>query len=162
MLNGTVLFVIMLYAALALWLLYRDGLIRKPWTAVLCAVLVAAALAARASVFDMQTGDYRDWLARWMSYYRENGGFRAFRELPPYCNYHVPYLYFLALFSYLRVPELYLIKLLSIFSMCCWPVMPAAISSGVRGWNFVATTTSSRFAKSRSALPTNCSLVPLW
>ena len=68
MLNGTVLFVIMLYAALALWLLYRDGLIRKPWTAVLCAVLVAAALAARASVFDMQTGDYRDWLARWMSY----------------------------------------------------------------------------------------------
>ena len=125
MLNGTVLFVIMLYAALALWLLYRDGLIRKPWTAVLCAVLVAAALAARASVFDMQTGDYRDWLARWMSYYRENGGFRAFRELPPYCNYHVPYLYFLALFSYLRVPELYLIKLLSVLFdiLLAWAVL---------------------------------------
>ena len=95
MINGTVLFAIILYAALALWLLYRDGLLRKPWLAVLCAVLVAAALAARASVFDMQTGDYRDWLARWMSYYRENGGFKAFKELPPYCNYHVPYLYYL-------------------------------------------------------------------
>ena len=125
MINGTVLFVIILYAALALWLLYRDGLIRKPWIAVLCAVLVAAALAARASVFDMQTGDYRDWLARWMSYYRENGGFKAFKELPPYCNYHVPYLYFLALFSYLRVPELYLIKLLSVLFdiLLAWAVM---------------------------------------
>lgn len=125
MINGTVLFVIILYAALALWLLYRDGLIRKPWMAVLCAVLVAAALAARASVFDMQTGDYRDWLARWMSYYRENGGFKAFKELPPYCNYHVPYLYFLALFSYLRVPELYLIKLLSVLFdiLLAWAVM---------------------------------------
>ena len=125
MINGTVLFAIILYAALALWLLYRDGLIRKPWIAVLCAVLVAAALAARASVFDMQTGDYRDWLARWMSYYRENGGFKAFKELPPYCNYHVPYLYFLALFSYLRVPELYLIKLLSVLFdiLLAWAVM---------------------------------------
>ena len=125
MINGTVLFVIILYAALALWLLYRDGLIQKPWAAVLCAVLVAAALAARASVFDMQTGDYRDWLARWMSYYRENGGFKAFKELPPYCNYHVPYLYFLALFSYLRVPELYLIKLLSVLFdvLLAWAVL---------------------------------------
>ncbi len=123
--NGTVLFAIILYAALALWLLYRDGLIRKPWTAVLCAVLVAATLAARASVFDMQTGDYRDWLARWMSYYRENGGFKAFGELPPYCNYHVPYLYFLALFSYLKVPELYLIKLLSVLFdiLLAWAVL---------------------------------------
>ena len=125
MINGTVLFVTILYAALALWLLYREGLLRKPWAAVLCAVLVALALAARASVFDMQTGDYRDWLARWMSYYRENGGFKAFRELPPYCNYHVPYLYFLALFSYLQVPELYLIKLLSVFFdiVLAWAVM---------------------------------------
>lgn len=125
MINGTVLFFIILYAALALWLLYRDGLIRKPWAAVLCAVLMALALAARASVFDMQTGDYRDWLARWVSYYRENGGFRAFSQLPPYCNYHVPYLYFLALFSYLSVPDLYLIKLLSVLFdiLLAWAVL---------------------------------------
>ena len=32
----------------------------------------------------------------------------------------------------------------TICSMCCWPVTPAAISSGVRGRNLVATTTSSR------------------
>ena len=39
--------------------------------------------------------------------------------------------------------------------------LPEAISSSVRGRNFVATTTSSRFAKSRSVLPGYCSLVPL-
>ena len=125
MINGFVLFMILLYAALGLWLLYKDGLIRKPWVAVLCAVLLAAALSARASVFDMQTGDYRDWLARWVSYYRENGGFRAFAELPPYCNYHVPYLYFLALFSYFSIPDLYLIKLLSVLFdvLLAWAVL---------------------------------------
>lgn len=114
MLDSLALFLLILDAALALWLLYRDGLIKKPWLAVLCAVLTALALALRASAFDMQTGDYRDFLARWISYYRENGGFRAFGTLPPYCNYQVPYLYFLALFSYLPTPDLYLIKLLSV------------------------------------------------
>ena len=114
MIDSFVLFMMILFAALALWLLYRDGLIARPWQAVLCAVLMALALALRASVFDMETGDYRDFLARWVSYYRENGGFRAFRELPPYCNYHVPYLYFLALFSYSSIRDLYLIKLLSV------------------------------------------------
>ena len=46
--------------------------------------------------------------------------------------------------------------------MCCWPVTPASISSWVRGRNLVATTTSSRRAKSRRARPRYCSLVPLW
>ena len=114
MINGFVLFLMILFAALALLLLYRDGLIHKPWAAVLCAVLIALALALRASAFDMETGDYRDFLVRWIDYYRQNGGFRAFREPPPYCNYHVPYLYFLAFFSYLPFRDLYLIKLLSV------------------------------------------------
>ncbi len=113
MIDGLVLFFMILISSLALLLLYRDGLIRRPWAAVLCALLLALAMALRASVFDMETGDYRDFLRVWVSYYRENGGFRAFRSYPPYCNYHVPYLYFLALFSLLPVRDLYLIKLLS-------------------------------------------------
>ncbi len=125
MIDGFVLFLMILIACLALWLLYRDGLVKKPWSAVFCAVLLALALALRASVFDMETGDYRDFLARWVDYYRQNAGFRAFAQLPPYCNYHVPYLYFLALFSYLQVPELYLIKLLSVLFdvLLAWAVM---------------------------------------
>lgn len=111
--DGIVLFVLILLASFALWLLYHEGLMKKPWLAVLCALLTALALALRASVLDMETGDYRDFLSRWVSYYRVNGGFRAFGTPPPYCNYHVPYLYFLALFSYLPVRDLYCIKLLS-------------------------------------------------
>ena len=114
MINSIVLFFLILEAVLALWLLYRDGLIKKPWAAVVCAVLMAVVLALRASVFDMETGDYRDFITRWVSYYRDNGGFRAFGQLPPYCNYQVPYLYFLALFSYSSTRDLYLVKLLSV------------------------------------------------
>ncbi len=114
MLKSSVLFLLILEAVLALWLLYRDGLVKKPWVAVVCAVLMAFAMAMRGSVFDMQTGDYRDFLYRWVTFYKENGGFRAFGTPPPYCNYHVPYLYFLALFSYLPLQDLYLIKLLSL------------------------------------------------
>ena len=113
MVDGFVLFLMILISALALLLLYLDGLVRRPWAAVLCAALMALAMALRASVFDMVTGDYRDFLVRWIAYYRENGGFRALAQWPPYCNYHAPYLYFLALFSYLPVRDLYLIKLLS-------------------------------------------------
>lgn len=113
MTDGLVLFLMILIASLGLFLLYRDGLIRRPWTAVLCTVLIALAMALRASVFDLETGDYRDFLRVWVAYYRDNGGFRAMGSPPPYCNYHVPYLYFLALFSCLPTRDLYLIKLLS-------------------------------------------------
>ena len=115
MLDGLSLFFLLLIAALALGLLLREGCFKKPWLAALCAVLVSLAVALRASVFDVETGDYTVFLSAWVSFYRENGGFLAFASNPPYCNYHVPYLYFLALFSYLPVKDLYLIKLLSVF-----------------------------------------------
>ena len=119
------MFLLILLACLGLGLLVREGVFKKPWLAVLCAILMAAAIALRASVFDRQTGDYMDFLARWVNYYRANGGFRAFAQYPPYCNYHVPYLYFLALFSYLPASDLALIKLLScLFDLIlAWAVM---------------------------------------
>lgn len=112
--DALVFFLLILEACLGLFLLYRDGLLKKAWVTVLCAVLIALALSLRASVFEIRTGDYADFLSRWVAYYRANGGFQAFGTLPPYCNYQVPYLYFLALFSYLPTQDLYLIKLLSV------------------------------------------------
>ncbi len=113
MLDSIVLFSLILISVLALWLLHRDGLIREPWLAVLCAFFVAVIMALRVHYFDVETTDYQWFLKAWVDYYRANGGFRAFGTLPPYCNYNVPYLYFLALFSYLPTRDLYLIKLLS-------------------------------------------------
>lgn len=43
----------------------------------------------------------------------QNGGFKALHY--PLGNYNIPYLYFLCLFSYSSINDLYLIKLLSIF-----------------------------------------------
>lgn len=119
------MFLLILLACLGLGMLIREGVFKTPWLAVLCAILMAAAIALRASVFDRQTGDYVDFLARWVNFYRANGGFRAFAQNPPYCNYHVPYLYFLALFSYLPASDLALIKLLScLFDLImAWAVM---------------------------------------
>lgn len=109
-----ILFLLILIPALGLGLLIREGLVKKPWHAVVCAVLLALAFSLRAACFDMETGDYRDFLTRWLSFYQSSGGFRAFGEIPPWCNYHVPYLYFLALFSYLPYSGLHLIKILSV------------------------------------------------
>ena len=109
-----ILFMLILIPALGLGLLMREGLVKKPWHAVVFAVLLALAFSLRAACFDMETGDYRDFLTRWLSFYQSSGGFRAFGEIPPWCNYHVPYLYFLALFSYLPYSGLHLIKILSV------------------------------------------------
>ena len=57
------MFLLILLACLGLGLLFREGVFKKPWLAVLCAILMAAAIALRASVFDRQTGDYMDFLA---------------------------------------------------------------------------------------------------
>ena len=112
--NPFVLLFLILFGAAALCLLMREGLAKKPWQAMICAVLLALAFSLRASFFSQVTGDYETFLSMWVNFYREGGGFRAFGTLPPWCNYHVPYLYFLALFSYLPVDDLYLIKLLSV------------------------------------------------
>jgi Gpi18-like mannosyltransferase len=60
-----------------------------------------------------ETLDYQDFLAGWVDFFRLNGGFLGLDR--PVGNYNVPYLYFLALFSYSDMGDLYLIKLLSIF-----------------------------------------------
>ena len=101
-----------LEAAFAFGLLWWAGALPGWKERVCCGVLVVCAFAVRAAGFDHASGDYNDFLAPWVEYFRTNGGFAALdRQIG---NYNVPYLYFLALFSYSKVSDLYLIKLLSV------------------------------------------------
>jgi Gpi18-like mannosyltransferase len=70
------------------------------------------AVAVRLFFLDYMSNDYRVFLSKWVVYFRENGGFAALRGRIG--DYNFPYLYFLALFSYIPVNDLYLIKFLSI------------------------------------------------
>ncbi len=84
-------------------------------TAAICGfAAVAALLAARVMFFDCETSDYTMFLRPWTQFFRENGGLAGLKYRLG--NYNVPYLVFLALFSYVPVSELYLIKLLSVIA----------------------------------------------
>lgn len=109
----SVIIIAALYCAFALWLLYRADVARTPLSLVLCAVLLIAFMGLRLAVFDYETLDYQNFLSRWVDFYRSNGGFAALDT--PVGNYNIPYLYFLALFSYFDMSDLHLIKLLSVF-----------------------------------------------
>lgn len=77
------------------------------------ALPVALAMLLRCLLLDYQSDDYLTFLSQWYEVIREGGGFAAISQ--PVGNYNVPYLYFIALISYLNVPNLYLYKLFSIF-----------------------------------------------
>lgn len=99
-------------AALGFLILWREGLLREKPALFLSAALLLAAMALRGAMLPHETLDYQDFLTRWVDFYRQNGGFAALNRSVG--NYNVPYLYFLALFSYLDIRDLWLIKLLSI------------------------------------------------
>lgn len=96
--------------ALAMVLLHRSGAGRDTLTLML--LPVGLALFLRAFLLPYVTLDYQDFLSQWVEHFRRNGGFAALKD--PVGNYNVPYLYLLALFSYLPIPDLPLIKLFSI------------------------------------------------
>ena len=100
-------------ALFALFLLYRSGNLKKPSYWAVSVLLLALAFVSRAMVFDYETLDYQDFLTHWVDFFRFNGGFAALDT--PVGNYNIPYLYFMALFSYSGIRDLYLIKLLSVF-----------------------------------------------
>ena len=103
---------LLLEAALALFLLWREGLLDQLRTTLLCLLLILLAFALRWWVLDYETLDYQNFLAKWAAFYRQNGGLKALDT--PVGNYNIPYLYLLAIFSYLPIRDLYLIKLTSI------------------------------------------------
>ena len=107
-----VCFILVLEALLAAALLWRCGALRTraQWCVGLAVIVLGFAL--RALALDHETLDYQNFLSPWVTFYRENGGFRALWR--PVGNYNIPYLYFMALFSYSSIRDLYLIKCLSI------------------------------------------------
>lgn len=78
---------------------------------LLMVALAGILLLLRLIWFPVETTDYTDFLRPWAAWYHAHGGLQALGRNVG--NYNVPYLVFLALFSYWDVPVLYLIKLLS-------------------------------------------------
>ena len=107
----TAVCLIMIFA-LALLLLWREKLFESKALFAAAFAFTALALVIRASLLDFESGDYLTFLAPWTQFFRNNGGFAALRY--SLGNYNPPYMYFLALFSYFDISELYLIKLLSV------------------------------------------------
>ncbi|MBO6014601.1 MAG: DUF2029 domain-containing protein [Oscillospiraceae bacterium] len=107
-----VLFILIIEALLAFVLLYRAGALDSRGRLLAGVLLISAAFVLRWFALPHETADYRDFLSRWVQWFRDNGGFRALKG--SIGNYNIPYLYFLAAFSYIPVRDLYLIKLLSI------------------------------------------------
>ena len=103
---------LILIFALALLLLRRERIFESKALFAAAFAFTALALVLRASLLDFKSGDYLTFLAPWTQFFRDNGGFAALRY--SLGNYNPPYMYFLALFSYFDMSELYLIKLLSV------------------------------------------------
>lgn len=101
---------LLLVASGTLAVLSREGFEKERLLSLL--LPIALALFLRSLLLDHATLDYQDFLSHWVAHFRDNGGFVALKD--PVGNYNVPYLYLLALLSYLPIPDLYGIKLFSI------------------------------------------------
>lgn len=76
------------------------------------AVVVVLAVVIRVELYPFQSGDYRAFFAQWYDFVKANGGFGALRY--QFADYNVPYLYLIALLTYLPVPVLAGIKTISV------------------------------------------------
>ncbi len=111
--DARVILILCLEALFALWLLYKSGNRQGGRAFLFSALILGLAFVLRGLCLNYETLDYKDFLSVWVQHFRDNGGFRALSGSVG--NYNIPYLYFLALFSYSSIDDLYLIKLLSIF-----------------------------------------------
>ena len=108
----TVAVALVALAALALFLLRSEGMDGR--TLLVMLLPVAAAMLVRSLMLEFMSGDYNRFLVHWVDFFRLNGGFAGIAE--DLGDYNVPYLYILAAISYSGVPDLYLIKLVSILA----------------------------------------------
>jgi len=79
---------------------------------ILFSLLLFGAIYVRISYMDFESADYKSFLTNWVSYFRKNGGIFAIKN--DVGDYNIPYLYFIAVISYFKTSELYLIKIFSI------------------------------------------------
>ncbi len=75
-------------------------------------ILFLLAIALRISLYHVETSDYTVFVSQWYDFIQSHGGFAAFKY--NFSNYNVPYLYLLALTTYLPIPKLIAIKSLSV------------------------------------------------
>ena len=113
---------IMLMILLSLALLWREGLCRSFRSFVFALLPLAAVFLLRIPLLPKETADYQVFLAPWVDFFRTYGFEGLSMSIG---NYNPPYLYFLALFSYLDMPPLYHIKLLSMLFdvLLAWSVL---------------------------------------
>lgn len=107
---ATVIYLVIIMAAL--YIPWKEGLIKNTWYLIITTIALCAAFSIRVYYFDFRSGDYNTFLVHWVEFFRQNGGFKGLASSVG--NYNLPYLYFLALFSYMDIDDLYLIKLLSV------------------------------------------------
>lgn len=77
----------------------------------LCFSLILAVI-LRISLIDYISNDYINFLEPWYDFIKSHGGFRAMKF--KFANYTPPYLYLMAIATYLPIPKMYAIKLISI------------------------------------------------
>jgi Gpi18-like mannosyltransferase len=98
-----------LFAAVMGWLVTRK---RLDWPHFwYAAAIVLAALFTRGALFNQVTGDYQNHLRVWVEAFREQGFHAVTQEIG---DYNLPYQYILAGVAALPLPDLYLIKLVSV------------------------------------------------
>lgn len=107
--SASLLLLIFLCACAAM---YCEGFMDTNKRIFVSIFFLTAAFAIRIVMLDHRSGDYNSFLMDWVEHFRQNGGFKALADTIG--NYNLPYLYFLAIFSYIPIDDLYLIKYLSI------------------------------------------------
>src|SRR5438132_7421998 len=70
------------------------------------------AIALRLALYHVETSDYTVFLSQWYDFIQTHGGFAALKY--NFSNYNTPYLYLLALTTYMPIPKLVAIKTLSV------------------------------------------------
>jgi Gpi18-like mannosyltransferase len=78
----------------------------------LVAAGVVAAVVVRVAMFDHESSDYQFFIKDWYEFISTHGGFGALKY--DFSDYNVPYLYLIALLTYLPIPALAGIKIISV------------------------------------------------
>lgn len=109
------------YRSLRMW--HMNSIhIRNKWNVqitniykiLLIALIILLALLLRSTLVPYQSHDYTASLSEWYDFVKSHGGFGALRY--KFSDYNVPYLYLLALITYIPLSKLVMIKAISIIA----------------------------------------------
>lgn len=92
----------------------RDLNISKIYEILLIALIILLALLLRLPLVHFQSPDYIVSLSTWYNFVKSHGGFGALKY--KFSDYNIPYLYLIALITYIPLSKLVMIKAISIFA----------------------------------------------